>query len=129
MTYQGRFFYSHEADVEMESLVEVKRLVQDGTAHKQQRCELSLAGTPQLLRISGCSSQQVGTSMAGGSRMQFRQAGSLPSGYLGPSLPVHGVSQKATLFLSDAKDSSVDSKIASELGASIDFFSVVPSLM
>lgn len=115
--------------MEMESLAEVKRLVQDGTAHKQQRCELSLAGTPQLLRISGCSSQQVGASMARGSRMQFRQAGSLPSGYLSPSLPVRGVSQKATPFLSDARDSSVDSKIAPELGASVEFFSIVPSLM
>lgn len=52
--------------MEMESLAEVKRLDRDCRAHKQQRCKLSRAGTPQLLRISGCSSQQVGAYMGGG---------------------------------------------------------------
>lgn len=74
--------------MEMESLAEVKRLDRDCRAHKRQRCKLSRAGTPQLLRISGCSSQQVGAYMGSGSQMQFRQAGSLPSGYALPSLPL-----------------------------------------
>lgn len=56
----------------MESLAQVKRLDRDCRAHKRQRCKLSRAVTPQLLRISGCSSQQVGAYMGSGSQMQFQ---------------------------------------------------------
>lgn len=70
------------------SCAEVKRLGQDFTAHRQQRCELSPVVAPQLLRTSGCFSQPS----AGLRGREFsnappsdRQAGSLP---WGTSLPL-----------------------------------------